>query len=342
MRPHYLAVLAISMLGLAACSHETIPGTPTTISYADPNAPPGKTRAQAMEIKTSSTLEGQSCGEDLGGLNVQYVDRQTALLTNNNANCVWRALFAAYGVPPGATDTAQQHWVAGVYLEIPPNQSRPFTIAYSGCRDQWTVRFQTDVWALKHAPLPTDQPLPKQYGQDGIGLHEFGGHDWPAEECAGTPTPPILSCPADVTFNFPPDSWVARFPFGYENPWYPDHIGPLGMPQSLPVGTWTATVLTHDDHALKQDGPQHHEEGRLKLYAGGTQQAFTGPTNDIPDGVDDERSILGPFTTTLVVNSIEFDHEGLVTGFYPSKPTNSFRPVSVMFHCVSPTGVALR
>jgi hypothetical protein len=338
-------------LALSACDNQKITGiAPSVTAQAD--APEGKTRATAIVRSENVDVRGRICDENGGGLVVEHVDRQTAKFTNLNQDCTWLSLFAAYGVPPGATDTAQQHWLAGVYLVIPAGQSRPMTIAYSECRDRWTVGFQTDAWALRQPPLPTDQPLPKQFNQGGIGLHEFGGQTWKTEDCSAPPpndppvppTPPVPppqlpTCATDKTLCQPaPPQCSNVLPLvvdiSGDNNWLyqtdAPTIGPL--PMSIPKSfTYKLVAATWDDHDLKRDQTDQTQEiAIVKFYHGAQIVGQLGPTLDIPNDVNDRTSPLGDIAFSADVTAVVIEHAGS-----PANGPNSFKFKSLTATCAA-------
>lgn len=188
-----------------------------------------------------------------------------------------------------------------------------------------------------------------QYGAHGVRAEETGRGGGQIEVIAGRyegrgpdPCPnkagtfrlqrPLIPppCVGGGTLPFAPGQFLAVFPPDFPNPWYPFALAPV--PFTIPIGQWSFSAVTGDDHALKHDPPQLFEIVQFALYgAGGNLLGTLGPTIDVPDAVDRQDSPLGSLTLAEAVASVKVSH-GYV-GPPVTDPTHSVYPVSLTFTC---------
>lgn len=155
-----------------------------------------------------------------------------------------------------------------------------------------------------------------------------------------TPTTPVTpaeppSCPT-YTYNIGGSPYIARFPPGYVNPFYPTMRGPFYM--AVPSGRYYVDIVTGDNHvtvwdangnqigpAGKNDGPQN-EIGYIRFSNGGDTPA----TKKIPEF---ENSVTTTFRVNLLTDITYFYFVHAAKGPV-TEPTDSFYPELVRFRCV--------
>lgn len=145
------------------------------------------------------------------------------------------------------------------------------------------------------------------------------------------PPPPTEPSCVSKTFTFGGSPYIARFPTGYPDPWYPEEIGPFYF--YVPVAVYDITTVSGDNHVGdgpppgKNDGPQWHEIFDFLFNNGWV----LGPTDDVPDDVNSvvthfgRRAMISPITSFIV------RHAGPTN---PPEPTDSVYPISITFTCV--------
>ncbi len=137
-------------------------------------------------------------------------------------------------------------------------------------------------------------------------------------------------CMGGKTYTFPPQSYVAVFPLGFPNPWYPFALPQV--PFAIPAGQWHFDAVTGDNHSAKMDGTQAFEIVQFALYGTGDKLLATvGPTQDVPDNADIRDSDLGSVTLTEPVVSMKAIHG--YTGPPVLEPTHSVYPMALTYSC---------
>lgn len=290
---------ALCALTLVGCSNA--PTAPTRIDTA-PQA------TQRMQAPTRNT---GSLGPALGA----------GSATNHEGIAGWfvRIVFRL-------TADGQQIEVANTSQDAAPGQTVNLNvgIAQDDCES-----YQDDIfWLL---PRATHYTLSDTMNYQPVASRVVSA----AAHCRKSPPPcigdcaPKLTCPPPVTIQFPPNSYIARFPLGFVNPWYPREIGPFPFIVPLADFGYRITGVTYDPHSVKQDGTQDGERGTYVFNNGWT----LGPTDDIPDNADYAVTDFGVRGLISSISSVRFVHA--VEG-YPDTPTDSFEPVSLTFTCVQP------
>lgn len=142
-------------------------------------------------------------------------------------------------------------------------------------------------------------------------------------------TPPVNPiCTGGGTFFFPVRSYIAKFPADFIGAWYPESVS---LSLFIPNGTWRIKMETGDEHALKNDGTQGHEQG-IPAFPGGPT---LGPTNDVPDDADSIVTDYGNVTfaaNVMMMNFGEFGPRPLLAA-EGGEPTDSFYPILVTYSC---------
>ncbi len=148
------------------------------------------------------------------------------------------------------------------------------------------------------------------------------------------PPPPPPICSGGGSFDWPSNSYVAKFPVGFPNPWYPEVLPTLQV--VIPAGTWVLTATTGDNHSAKPDeypigqDPQQHES--VVLNVGGQ---VTGSTLDVPLSRDIQITVLGTFTFASPVTSVVASTAGqtYIDGEGREQPNDSVKAISLAYAC---------
>lgn len=152
------------------------------------------------------------------------------------------------------------------------------------------------------------------------------------------PLPPVEQCLGGGSFDFPSDSYVAKFPAGYPMPWYPETLPPLMV--NIPRGTWMLVVKTGDNHSGKLNeypqpqfpagfDPQQHES--VSLSGNG---ASLGQTLDVPANRDTQITVLGPVTLTSPITGIVATTAGQTFVWDGvEQPNDSVKIISISYAC---------
>jgi hypothetical protein len=269
------------------------------------------------------------------------------LTVTNGADCTLYAGFGSFYIPNiHDPDLTKEMWLAQTSMEIAPHSSGVLTIGWSEHCGDWV---QEDFWILPR--LVTSNPPRDENGQVRSGpdtllpgrmeTREVDGKRFltTANDCVVRPpsppvTPPVPPmCTATSTLTFPPGSYMATFPVGYPDPWFPSELGPFSF--AIPAGSWRISSTTGDDHIEKigeyppgQD-PQQHESAIYEFYAGAQLLATSGATTDVPTNADVISTDLGVMVFTKPVTSIRVKHAGPISEF----PNDSFYPLTLTYGC---------
>ncbi|MEP7306991.1 MAG: hypothetical protein ABJA98_15860 [Acidobacteriota bacterium] len=275
------------------------------------------------------------------------------LTVTNGADCTLYAGFGAYYIPNiHDPDLLQELWLAQTSSEIAPHSSGVLTVGWTEHCGDWV---QEDFWILPR--LVTSNPPRDENGVVRSGPETLlPGRNEPREidgkrflttagDCVvrppsppvtppTPPTPPVPPvCSGSSTLRFPQGSYIATFPVGYPDPWYPSQLGPFSF--SIPAGSWSFTSTTGDEH-IEHAGeyppgqdPQQHESVKYEFYAGAELLATSGATTDIPTDVDVMFTNLGVLTFAKPVTAIRVIHAGPISEF----PNDSLYPVTLTYSC---------
>lgn len=230
--------------------------------------------------------------------------------------------FAAHIVFDFA-DGINQVDIARLTQRVEARASVAFSVAFD--RDPCKTYQYDTVWGVNPAARYTMSDLGNVKLLASGNLYPQANCWNPPDEQKPTPMPQCVN----TSFTFGGEPTIARFPDGFESPWFPLWVGPFYL--SVPAHRYHLYAWTYDDHAHKNDGTQDAEIGEFWLETA-SGMLIIGPTLDIADDQDYAFSDLGVWT----LPEIKMFYAVHALRGSVSEPTDSFSPLVLYFNCVQP------